>query len=152
MTESLIFNLWKRMEKVNFKERSSVAKVMGTVLSLVGAPVVVLYHGPRVFVASSPPYLHFRQLSPSLFSSNSDWIIGGCLLTIKDIFVSISFILQVLLWLLQWLLHLKMLLSYILNIDQLMIGLTYTKLIEFFLYIKHQFIAIFIIHILGRHI
>ncbi|CAF1920397.1 unnamed protein product [Brassica oleracea var. botrytis] len=83
-----------RMEKVNFKERSSVAKVMGTVLSLVGAPVVVLYHGPRVFVASSPPYLHFRQLSPSLFSSNSDWIIGGCLLTIKDIFVSISFILQ----------------------------------------------------------
>lgn len=118
MTESLIFNLWKRMEKVNFKERSSVAKVMGTVLSLVGAPVVVLYHGPRVFVASSPPYLHFRQLSPSLFSSNSDWIIGGCLLTIKDIFVSISFILQVLLWLLQWLLHLKMLLNYILNIYQ----------------------------------
>lgn len=81
-------NFWsvkKRMEKVIFKERSSVAKVMGTVLSLVGALVVVLYHGPRVFVASSPP----------LSSSNSDWIIGGCLLTIKDIFVSVSFILQV---------------------------------------------------------
>ncbi|XP_056857253.1 WAT1-related protein At3g28100-like [Raphanus sativus] len=83
-----------RMEKVNLKERSSVAKVMGTILSLVGALVVVLYHGPRVFVASSPPYLNFRPLSPSLSSSNSDWIIGGCLLTIKDIFVSISFILQ----------------------------------------------------------
>ncbi|KAG2301482.1 hypothetical protein Bca52824_030133 [Brassica carinata] len=86
-----------RMEKVNLKERSSVAKVMGTILSLVGALVVVLYHGPRVFVASSPPYLNFRQLSRSLSSSNSDWIIGGCLLTIKDIFVSVSFILQSLL-------------------------------------------------------
>ncbi|CAH2045095.1 unnamed protein product [Thlaspi arvense] len=82
------------MEKVAFKERSSVAKVMGTILSLVGALVVVLYHGPRVFVASSPPYLNLRHLSSPLSSSNSDWIIGGCLLTIKDIFVSVSFILQ----------------------------------------------------------
>ncbi|ESQ32664.1 hypothetical protein EUTSA_v10004485mg [Eutrema salsugineum] len=83
-----------RMEKVSFKERSSVAKVMGTILSLVGALVVVLYHGPRVFLASSPPYKNHRRISPPLSSSNSDWIIGGCLLTIKDIFVSASFILQ----------------------------------------------------------
>ncbi|KAL9293015.1 unnamed protein product [Arabidopsis thaliana] len=83
-----------RMEKVSFKERSSVAKVMGTILSLIGALVVVLYHGPRVFVASSPPYINFRQLSPPLSSSNSDWLIGGALLTIRDIFVSVSFILQ----------------------------------------------------------
>ncbi|XP_018481778.2 WAT1-related protein At3g28100 isoform X2 [Raphanus sativus] len=83
-----------RMEKVRFKERSSVAKVMGTILSLVGAFVVVLYHGPRVFTVSSPPYLKFPQLSRSLSSPNSDWIIGGCLLTVRDIFVSVSFILQ----------------------------------------------------------
>ncbi|WZZ74239.1 hypothetical protein YC2023_085609 [Brassica napus] len=84
----------QKMEKVRFKERSSVAKVMGTILSLVGAFVVVLYHGPRVFIVSSAPNLNFHQLSPSLSSSNSDWIIGGCLLTIRDIFVSVSFILQ----------------------------------------------------------
>ncbi|XP_022543575.2 WAT1-related protein At3g28100 isoform X4 [Brassica napus] len=83
-----------RMEKVRFKERSSVAKVMGTILSLVGALVVVLYHGPRVFIVLSAPNLNFHQLSPSLSSSNSNWIIGGCLLTIRDIFVSVSFILQ----------------------------------------------------------
>ncbi|KAG7559054.1 EamA domain [Arabidopsis thaliana x Arabidopsis arenosa] len=83
-----------RMEKVSFKERSSVAKVIGTILSLIGAFVVVLYHGPRVFIASSPPYLNFRQLPPPLSSSNSDWLIGGALLTIRDIFVSVSFILQ----------------------------------------------------------
>ncbi|CAL9248316.1 unnamed protein product [Arabidopsis halleri] len=83
-----------RMEKVSFKERSSVAKVMGTLLSLIGALVVIFYHGPRVFVASSPPYLNFRQHSPPLSSSNSDWLIGGALLTIQGIFVSVSFILQ----------------------------------------------------------
>ncbi|AEE77400.1 nodulin MtN21 /EamA-like transporter family protein [Arabidopsis thaliana] len=83
-----------RMEKVSFKERSSVAKVMGTILSLIGAFVVIFYHGPRVFVASSPPYLNFRQLSPPLSSSKSDWLIGGAILTIQGIFVSVSFILQ----------------------------------------------------------
>ncbi|XP_023639203.1 WAT1-related protein At3g28080-like isoform X2 [Capsella rubella] len=84
-----------RMEKVTFKERSSVAKLMGTILSLIGALVVVLYHGPRVFVASSPSYLTSRQLFPPLLSSsNSDWLIGGAILTIQCIFVSISFILQ----------------------------------------------------------
>ncbi|XP_019085716.1 PREDICTED: WAT1-related protein At3g28070-like isoform X2 [Camelina sativa] len=82
------------MEKVSFKERSSLAKVMGTILSLIGALVVVLYHGPRVFVASSLPYVNFRQFYPSLSSSKSDWLIGGALLTIRDIFVSVSFILQ----------------------------------------------------------
>ncbi|KAG7559053.1 EamA domain [Arabidopsis thaliana x Arabidopsis arenosa] len=83
-----------RMEKVSFKERSSVAKVMGTILSLIGALVVIFYHGPRVFVASSPPYLNFRRHSPPLTSSNSDWLIGGALLTMQGIFVSVSFILQ----------------------------------------------------------
>ncbi|XP_019100114.1 PREDICTED: WAT1-related protein At3g28070-like [Camelina sativa] len=82
-----------RMEKVSFKERSSVAKVMGTILSLTGALVVIFYHGPHVFVASSLPYVNFR-ISPSLSSSNSDWLIRGALFTIQGIFVSVSFILQ----------------------------------------------------------
>ncbi|KFK33721.1 nodulin 21 -like transporter family protein [Arabis alpina] len=82
------------MEKVSFKERSSVAKVMGTIVSLIGALVVVLYHGPRVFTVSSPPSSQLRQLFPPLTSANSDWIIGGCLLAIKDTLVSVAFILQ----------------------------------------------------------
>ncbi|EOA24288.1 hypothetical protein CARUB_v10017528mg [Capsella rubella] len=80
-----------RMEKVSFKERSSVAKVMGTILSVMGALVVIFYHGPRVFA----PHVNSRQLPPPLLSSsNSDWLIGGALLTIQVIFISISFILQ----------------------------------------------------------
>ncbi|XP_010514521.1 PREDICTED: WAT1-related protein At3g28070 isoform X2 [Camelina sativa] len=84
-----------RMEKISFKEKSCVAKVMGTILSVMGALVVIFYHGPRIFVASSPPYVNFRQLSPPLFSSStSDWLIGGAVLTIQVIFVSVCYILQ----------------------------------------------------------
>ncbi|XP_010514523.1 PREDICTED: WAT1-related protein At3g28130 [Camelina sativa] len=83
-----------RMEKASFKARSSVAKMVGTLVSLVGALVVVLYHGPRVFPSSSPSFLQLRQLLPSLSSSNSDWIKGGCLLAIKDTLVPVAFILQ----------------------------------------------------------
>ncbi|CAL9248313.1 unnamed protein product [Arabidopsis halleri] len=83
-----------RMEKASFKEKSSVAKMVGTIVSLVGALVVVLYHGPRVFTPSSPPFQELHQLLPPLSSSNSDWIIGGCLLAIKDTLVPVAFILQ----------------------------------------------------------
>ncbi|CAH2045093.1 unnamed protein product [Thlaspi arvense] len=83
-----------RMEKVSLKERSSVAKMMGTIVSLIGALVVVLYHGPRIFAVTSPSWPQLRQLSPTLSSSNSDWIIGGCLLAIKDTLISVAFILQ----------------------------------------------------------
>ncbi|CAA7032070.1 unnamed protein product [Microthlaspi erraticum] len=83
-----------RMEKASLKERSSVAKMLGTLVSLIGALVVVLYHGPRVFTESSPPHPQLRQLSPPFSSSNSDWIIGGSLLAIKDTLVSVAFILQ----------------------------------------------------------
>ncbi|KAG7626877.1 EamA domain [Arabidopsis thaliana x Arabidopsis arenosa] len=83
-----------RMEKASFKEKSSVAKMVGTIVSLVGALVVVLYHGPRVFTPSSPPFPQLRQLLLPLSSSNSDWIIGGCLLAIKDTLVPVAFILQ----------------------------------------------------------
>uniref|UniRef100_A0A1J3G7R4 WAT1-related protein n=1 Tax=Noccaea caerulescens TaxID=107243 RepID=A0A1J3G7R4_NOCCA len=82
------------METAYFKERSSVAKMVGTIVSLIGALVVVLYHGPRLFTESSPPYPQLRQLSPPFSSSNSDWIIGGSLLAIKDTLVSVAFILQ----------------------------------------------------------
>ncbi|KAL1188583.1 WAT1-related protein [Cardamine amara subsp. amara] len=83
-----------RMEKASFKEMSSVAKMVGTIVSLIGALVVVLYHGQRVFIGSSPPYPKLRQLLLLLTSSNSDWVIGGCLLAIAGTLISIAFILQ----------------------------------------------------------
>ncbi|KAG7559055.1 EamA domain [Arabidopsis thaliana x Arabidopsis arenosa] len=83
-----------RMEKASFKEKSSVAKMVGTIVSLVGALVVVLYHGPRFFTPSSQSSPQLCQLLPPLSSSNSDWIIGGCLLAVKDTLVPLAFILQ----------------------------------------------------------
>ncbi|ESQ46986.1 hypothetical protein EUTSA_v10027830mg [Eutrema salsugineum] len=63
-----------RMEKISIRKESSVAKVLGTIVSIIGALVVTLYHGPM------------------LMSSHSDWVIGGGLLALQYILVSISYL------------------------------------------------------------
>ncbi|OAO94453.1 UMAMIT42 [Arabidopsis thaliana] len=62
------------MENISLGKKSSVAKVLGTILSIIGALVVTLYHGPM------------------LMSSHSDWIIGGGLLALQYILVSVSYL------------------------------------------------------------
>ncbi|XP_010450716.1 PREDICTED: WAT1-related protein At5g40210 isoform X1 [Camelina sativa] len=63
-----------RMEKISLKKKSSIAKVLGTIVSIIGALVVTLYHGPK------------------LMSSHSDWVIGGGLLALQYILVSVSYL------------------------------------------------------------
>ncbi|CAA7055313.1 unnamed protein product [Microthlaspi erraticum] len=63
-----------RMEKISLRKESSVAKVLGTIVSIIGALVVTLYHGPM------------------LMSSHSDWVFGGCLLALQYILISISYL------------------------------------------------------------
>jgi len=65
------------MENISLGKKSSVAKVLGTILSIIGALVVTLYHGPM------------------LMSSHSDWIIGGGLLALQYILVSVSYLVMV---------------------------------------------------------
>uniref|UniRef100_M4EFG1 WAT1-related protein n=1 Tax=Brassica campestris TaxID=3711 RepID=M4EFG1_BRACM len=62
------------MEKVSIRKDSSLAKVLGTLLSIVGALVVTLYHGPV------------------LMSLQSDWVIGGGLLALQNILYSFSYL------------------------------------------------------------
>ncbi|CAN8255466.1 unnamed protein product [Cochlearia groenlandica] len=64
-----------RMEKVSLRKESSIAKVLGTIMSIIGALVVTLYHGPML-----------------MSSSHSDWVFGGCLLALQYILVSISYL------------------------------------------------------------
>lgn len=76
--------------------RSSItrAKVMGTILSISGALVVVLYKGPTIIPAPSKSpslSLHFP-----LGSSKANWIIGGLLLAAEYLLASICYIVQVL--------------------------------------------------------
>ncbi|EOA18797.1 hypothetical protein CARUB_v10007411mg, partial [Capsella rubella] len=61
-----------RMENIYLKKKSSVAKVLGAIVSIIGALVVTLYHGPM------------------LMSSHSDWVIGGGLLALQYILASVS--------------------------------------------------------------
>ncbi|GMJ09344.1 Usually multiple acids move in and out Transporters 40 [Hibiscus trionum] len=71
-----------RLEKVALRSSSSQAKIMGTIASISGALLVVLYKGPRVF--SSPDLLEWL-----LESSDSNWVTGGILLLVSRILFSI---------------------------------------------------------------
>lgn len=82
------------MEKVVLKSNSSQAKVMGTIISIIGAFVVTFYKGPRIMFSSEPISLSLHH-HPQLSSSDSDWIIGSLLLTAEYILVPLWYIVQV---------------------------------------------------------
>ncbi|KAL0889764.1 hypothetical protein Bca101_013747 [Brassica carinata] len=92
---TFIFALLFGMEKVSIKKNSSLAKVVGTIVSIVGALVVTLYHGPIIFAASQPPVHLPQSLSPPPSPpSTSNWVIGGCLLALEYTLIAISYIIQ----------------------------------------------------------
>ncbi|KAL1314847.1 hypothetical protein AAHE18_16G218200 [Arachis hypogaea] len=62
------------MEKATLKSSSTQAKIIGSIISIIGALVVTLYKGPVVLSASSSSSL----LSSS--SSQGDWVLGAFLL------------------------------------------------------------------------
>ncbi|GKV08565.1 hypothetical protein SLEP1_g20178 [Rubroshorea leprosula] len=78
-----------RMERVVLRSTISQAKITGTIVSISGALVIVLYKGPTVFPSASSVSLQL-----SLGSSESNWIIGGLLLSLEYLFVSIWYIVQ----------------------------------------------------------
>ncbi|XP_059670189.1 WAT1-related protein At3g28050-like [Cornus florida] len=79
-----------RMEKVALRSSSSQAKIIGTVVSISGAFVVVLYKGPPVILTSFPS-ISLRQ---PLSSPRSNWVIGGLFLTTEYILVPMWYIVQ----------------------------------------------------------
>lgn len=79
-----------RLEEVALKSRSSQAKIIGTIVSLAGAFVVTLYKGPQISFTGQTQSLLLN--SPA---SNSDWVIGGLLITAEYILVTLWYIVQV---------------------------------------------------------
>ncbi|KAA8533115.1 hypothetical protein F0562_033352 [Nyssa sinensis] len=75
-----------RMEKVDCRSSSSLAKSMGTVVSITGAFIVTLYKGPPILI-SPLQHLHMKL---------SKWIIGGLLLAVHCVFSSGFIIVQAL--------------------------------------------------------
>ncbi|PPR85188.1 hypothetical protein GOBAR_AA35496 [Gossypium barbadense] len=72
------------LEKVALRSSSSQAKIMGTITSVSGALLVVLYKGPKVLLQSP------------LESSEANWIIGGILLFFAYLLFAIQMIAQTL--------------------------------------------------------
>ncbi|GLT35475.1 hypothetical protein SLA2020_099240 [Shorea laevis] len=73
-----------RMEKVEIRSSSTQAKIIGTIVSISGAFVVVLYKGPTVFTSVSSVSLQWP-----LGSALSQWLIGGLLLVAEFLLFSI---------------------------------------------------------------
>lgn len=78
------------------KSSASQAKVIGTIVSISGALVIVLYKGPKLLSSAS---LTSSEATVSLYqdltSFDSSWIIGGVLLVTQYLLVSVWYILQV---------------------------------------------------------
>ena len=79
-----------RMEKLDLKRSSSIAKSVGALISVAGAFVVTFYKGPPIMSSSSSSHS-----SNQLFSSQSHWVLGGFLLADESLLASMWYILQV---------------------------------------------------------
>ncbi|KAI5665558.1 hypothetical protein M9H77_15411 [Catharanthus roseus] len=79
-----------RMEKLVLRSARSQAKVIGTLISIAGALVVVLYSGPAVIEV----YRSSNSIHSLLSSPRPNWAIGGLLLTADYLVLSIWYILQ----------------------------------------------------------
>uniref|UniRef100_A0A1J3FAQ0 WAT1-related protein n=2 Tax=Noccaea caerulescens TaxID=107243 RepID=A0A1J3FAQ0_NOCCA len=89
LTPAFTFTLavFFRMEQVLLKSSATQAKIIGTIVSISGALVIVLYKGPKLLVASS-------FISSFASSFESTWIIGGLLLATQYLLLAIWYILQ----------------------------------------------------------
>ncbi|KAK4488850.1 hypothetical protein RD792_004640 [Penstemon davidsonii] len=80
-----------RMEKFNGKSSTTIAKSIGTMVSIIGALIVTLCRGPSIYGISTHSYNPFQNLT-----SSSDWLIGASLLAIDSVVASIFIIAQAL--------------------------------------------------------
>lgn len=84
-----VLSLICRMESVSFKRTSSVAKMLGTVVSIGGAFIVTLYNGPVVIDTST------ESVSLRSQSTNPNWILGAAFLAVEYFCVPLWYIVQV---------------------------------------------------------
>ncbi|KAA8530263.1 hypothetical protein F0562_004972 [Nyssa sinensis] len=83
-----------RMEKLKIRSSSSQAKIIGTILSISGAFVVILYKGPAIIsTTTASPSISLNQ-SPIPVSSQSNWAIAGLLLAAEYLLLSVWYIVQ----------------------------------------------------------
>ncbi|KAI3813159.1 hypothetical protein L1987_17876 [Smallanthus sonchifolius] len=79
-----------RMEKLDIRSSSSLAKLLGTMIAILGAMVFIFYQGPYIFhrihSSDSPTLL--------LLSQPSKWVLGGLIITTGGFFGCMWSVLQ----------------------------------------------------------
>ncbi|KAK6931091.1 EamA domain [Dillenia turbinata] len=88
---TFILAIFFGMEKLDLRVRSSQAKFLGTILSIIGAFVVTLYKGQPIMFATLPSSKSTHEHPQSV---QSDWLIGGTLLAFGGFSVSLLIIIQ----------------------------------------------------------
>ncbi|KAG8637977.1 WAT1-related protein At5g40240 [Manihot esculenta] len=89
---TFLFAVIFRLEKLALRSSSTQSKIIGTIVSILGALIMVLYKGPIILSTSSttsPISIPQPVRLPA-----SDWVIGGLLLAIQHIGYAFLFILQ----------------------------------------------------------
>ncbi|XP_015879186.3 WAT1-related protein At5g40240-like isoform X4 [Ziziphus jujuba] len=81
-----------RMENLYFRRSSTQAKIIGTVISISGAFVAVLYKGPTLISSSKSNELHQGPLA--LGTTQTNWVIGGLLFASQYLLLSSWYIVQ----------------------------------------------------------
>ncbi|KAK4598184.1 hypothetical protein RGQ29_015600 [Quercus rubra] len=87
---TFIFATISRMEKLDLRTQSSLAKCIGTMVSIIGALIVTLYKGLPIINALSSN----GKPNEVLLLLQSNWVLGGFLLAIGSLCLSILFIVQ----------------------------------------------------------
>ncbi|CAA2971475.1 WAT1-related At3g28050-like [Olea europaea subsp. europaea] len=80
-----------RLEKFDCKSSGTLAKSIGTIVSIIGAFIITLYKGPTILGISSHSIAPIHTLTQS-----SAWLIGGLLLAIDSVVASVFIIAQAL--------------------------------------------------------
>ncbi|CAN0925552.1 WAT1-related protein At3g28050 [Linum grandiflorum] len=75
------------MEKLDWRTSSTIAKAVGTLLSMVGAFIMTCYNGPPLVHSTS------RRV---LFQQQSNWVLGGSFLAVDCVMASCFVIIQAL--------------------------------------------------------
>ncbi|XP_057990187.1 WAT1-related protein At5g40240-like [Hevea brasiliensis] len=83
-----------RLSSSNMRSSSTQAEVIGTIVSITGALVVVLYEGPVILATA-----FLKQIIPIQWplpqgSAKSDWLIGGLLLATEYVIYSVWYLVQ----------------------------------------------------------
>ncbi|CAJ2665472.1 unnamed protein product [Trifolium pratense] len=84
-----------RMEKLAIKTRTTQAKVLGSIISISGAFIVTFYKGKSIIIAHNSSSFHLQHSSNGILTSvDINWVIGGLLLIVSNILITIWFIVQ----------------------------------------------------------